>query len=102
MAEPTPVNEARRAPDFGVALIMAIELIKRGAQTVDLHEWNLRLEALGTEWDIGSIPAHAHDRYEEGRLALALAYQTQTPIAGEEAPYDPDAAPEVGLASSDT
>ena len=54
--------------NFSAALVLTIELLKRGAPVVDLHEWGLRIRMVGEDWSIGTIPAHAVQKYANEEL----------------------------------
>lgn len=74
-------------PDFNTCLILAIEMLKRGAGSVDMHPWGLRLRAptatLET-WSVGLIPKHAQEEYAASFTQRAV--QPNGPIDGQEDP----------------
>ncbi len=90
-------------PDFNTCLILAIEMLKRGVVTVDMHPWGLRLRApaaSGGVWSVGMIPQAAQDEYAESLfgtpapVAVPPEPEPESPIVGEEDPNEQ--APEVG------
>lgn len=85
-------------PNFTGSLITAIELLKRGAVVVDMHEWNMRLRRASDTWSISSIPIHARQLHAQMELNDQLEH-TQPPIDGEEATDgEPGATAGVGAA----
>ena len=90
-------------PDFNTCLILAIEMLKRGAPSVDMHPWGLRLraptETLQT-WSVGLIPQNAQNEYAASLLNEPPSVPSDPPTDGDEG--DPNVtvpAPRVGVAS---
>ena len=95
---PAPVNEA--PPDFNICISLAIEMLKRGAQEVDIHPFGLRLcrpagKADSGPWSIGFIPLWERERYvaamsnpvadpqpDDPRAGLGDFDDTDTPMTG--------------------
>jgi hypothetical protein len=84
MENVTPPNATDPGqPNFTGALVMAIELLKRGARTVDLHEFNMRVRKLGASWTICSIPMHAKMDHAQLEVNDHLANMAPQPVEGE-------------------
>jgi hypothetical protein len=78
-------------------LLLAIELLKKGAPMVDIHHWGLRIRVLEGSWSVGPIPVDVAT--EHSRMLLAgLVNSNTTPIDGEGG-SDGDEAPRVGTAT---
>ena len=61
--------------NFSAALVLTIELLKRGAPVVDLHEWGLRVRKVGEDWSIGTIPVGAIQDYANRELDAFLSHE---------------------------
>lgn len=85
----------KSVPNINAGLILAIELLNRGALSVDLIHFGLRLRSLGDDWEIGPVPQHAIKRHADMFWALEAP---DPPIAGDEVTDDTPEAPRVGAA----
>jgi len=73
-------------PNFETCLLLGLEMLKRGARSVDMHPWGLRLQAPeqeGGTWSVGLIPQKAQQEYARTLLG-------PNPLLEEVAPIDPD------------
>jgi hypothetical protein len=73
-------------PDFTTCLILSLEMLKRGARSVDMHPWGLRLRKPVNDsdtWSVGLIPQVAQEEYARSLFG-------DPPPLGEAAPIDPD------------
>ncbi len=98
------------SPTFETCLILALEMLKRGADEIDMHPWGLRLskptERL-TAWSVGLIPVAVQEEYEKhlARSSPPVAPvvpidpdPNNPPIDGEEGQHDHQEASGVGAA----
>jgi hypothetical protein len=92
-ASPPPVIET----NFTTLMILAIELLKKGAPMVDMHHWGLRIRVLDGSWSVGPIPADVAIEHYQMQLA-GLVNSNTTPIDGE-GEYDGGETPRVGTAT---
>lgn len=74
-------------PNFETCLLLCLEMLKRGARSIDMHPWGLRLVAPqeeGATWSVGMIPQEAQDKHTQ-----SLVFGDPPPIEEVE-PVDPD------------
>jgi len=80
-------------PNFETCLLLGLEMLKRGAKSIDMHPWGLRLRSPAKEsgtWSVGLIPREAQLEYalamsgEAGPVVAVVDPDPNTPIAGEE------------------
>jgi hypothetical protein len=88
-------------PDFSSCLVLAIELLKRDAPSVDLVHLGVRLRKHGRAMEIGPIPQSVIDSHAEMFAAAAPQIQDDPPIDGVEGTNarDQGGPTEVGAAS---
>jgi len=73
-------------PNFETCLLLGLEMLKRGAKSVDMHPWGLRLRAPTEElntWSVGLIPQRVQEEYAQSLFG-------DPPPLGEVEPIDPD------------
>lgn len=71
-----------KGPDFTTTLLVALEMLKRGAAVVDIHPWGLRLRDPGgvrDAWSVGLIPQRAVAEYHDSLLRPPAPPESQEP-----------------------
>lgn len=58
-------TEPTEPGNFSAALVLTIELLKRGAPVVDMHRWGLRVRKFGEDWSISTIPQYARGAHAD-------------------------------------
>ena len=75
---------------YKAALVCALELLKGGAPSVDMHPWGIRVLKLHGDWAIIEIPESARTKYGEMLLREESLNAPAPPIDGEEDSIEPD------------
>jgi hypothetical protein len=84
--------------EFTELTLLVLEMLKRGAGTVDVHQLNVCIRVVDGAWSVGGIPQHRLEEHYNSLLPPEWAKteeQPKAPIDGDEV-IDESQTPGVG------
>jgi hypothetical protein len=83
--------------EFTELTLLVLEMLKRGAGTVDVHPMHVCIRVVDGAWSVGGIPQHRLAEHYDSLLPPEFKVD-EPPIDGEGDQSDPTEAPRVGAA----
>jgi hypothetical protein len=86
--------------EFTELTLLVLEMLKRGAGTVDVHRMNVCIRVVDGAWSVGGIPQHRVAEHYDSLLPqewTKTEEQPKAPIDGDEV-IDESQTPRVGAA----
>jgi hypothetical protein len=81
--------------EFTELALLVLEMLKRGAGTVDVHQIGVCIRVVDGAWSVGAIPQHRQAEHYDS--LLPPDFKVQPPIDGDEV-IDESQTPGVGAA----